>query len=146
MLQNLKLMHCHSLMELSPSWEAANCAATQELPSILWNLKIHYCTHKSPPLVPFLSQIDPVHTIPSYLSKIHFNIVHPPCLRLPSGLFLSGFPINILYAFLLSPIRAACPAFVSERSPNVWLWITRVAENILLNKCRIKLSLSLLWY
>jgi hypothetical protein len=25
-----------------------------------------------------LSQIDPVHTIPSYLSKIHFNIVHPP--------------------------------------------------------------------
>jgi hypothetical protein len=24
----------HSLMELSPSWEAANCAATQELPSI----------------------------------------------------------------------------------------------------------------
>jgi hypothetical protein len=25
-----------------------------------------------------LSQIDPIHTIPSYLSKIHFNIVHPP--------------------------------------------------------------------
>jgi hypothetical protein len=24
----------HSLMELSPSWEAANCAATQELPRI----------------------------------------------------------------------------------------------------------------
>jgi hypothetical protein len=25
-----------------------------------------------------LSQIDPIHTIPSYLSQIHFNIVHPP--------------------------------------------------------------------
>jgi hypothetical protein len=25
------------LMELSPSWEAANCAATQEIPRILWN-------------------------------------------------------------------------------------------------------------
>jgi hypothetical protein len=25
-----------------------------------------------------LSQIHPVHTIPFYLSKIHFNIVHPP--------------------------------------------------------------------
>jgi hypothetical protein len=24
----------HSLMEMSPSWEAANCAATQEIPSI----------------------------------------------------------------------------------------------------------------
>jgi hypothetical protein len=60
---------------LSPSWEAANCAATQELPSILWNPKVH--VHTSPPLVPILSQIDPVHIIPSYLSKIYFNIVHP---------------------------------------------------------------------
>jgi hypothetical protein len=33
---------------------------------------------KSPPLVPILSQIDPINTISSYLSKIHFNIVHPP--------------------------------------------------------------------
>jgi hypothetical protein len=31
----------------------------------------------SPPPVPILSQIDPIPTIPSYLSKIHFNIVHP---------------------------------------------------------------------
>jgi hypothetical protein len=31
----------HSLMELSPSWEAASCAATQELPSILWNPQVH---------------------------------------------------------------------------------------------------------
>jgi hypothetical protein len=29
------------LMELSPSWEAANCAATQEILSILWNPKVH---------------------------------------------------------------------------------------------------------
>jgi hypothetical protein len=60
----------HSLMELSPSWEAANCAATQELPSILWNPKVHCRVHKSPPLFPILGQIDPVHTIQSYLSKI----------------------------------------------------------------------------
>jgi hypothetical protein len=32
----------HSLMELGPSCEAANCAATQEIPSILWNAKVHY--------------------------------------------------------------------------------------------------------
>jgi hypothetical protein len=68
----------HSLMELSPSWEAANCAPTQELPSILWNPKAHYRVHKSPAMVPILNQINPIHTIPSYFSKIHFNIVHPP--------------------------------------------------------------------
>jgi hypothetical protein len=31
-------------------------------------------------------------------------------LGLPSGLILSGFPTNILYAFLFPHMRAACPA------------------------------------
>jgi hypothetical protein len=87
-------------MELSPSWEAANCAATQELHSVLWNPKVHYRVHKSPPLIPNLRQIDPIHTNPSYISKIHFNIVHPPLrVGVPSGLFPSEFPTIILYAF-----------------------------------------------
>jgi hypothetical protein len=65
-------------MELSPSGEAASGAASQELSSIILNPKVYYRIHKSPPLVPILNQINPIHTITFYLSKIRFNIVHPP--------------------------------------------------------------------
>jgi hypothetical protein len=97
-------------MELSPSPEAANHAATEKYPNILWNPKVHYHVHKSPRLVPILRQINKIHTFPSYPSKIHFNIVHPLTSLSSQWLFPSGFPTNILYAFLLSPIRAACHA------------------------------------
>jgi hypothetical protein len=64
--------HTHTLTYLL-TYGAANCAAPQEHPSISWNPKVQYRVHKSPPLVPILSHINPIHSIPSSLSKIHFN-------------------------------------------------------------------------
>jgi hypothetical protein len=86
------------LTELSPSWGAA----TQELPGISWNPNVHYRVRKSPPLVPILSHINPIHTIPFYLSKIHFNIVHPPTSWSSQWSLSLWFHNNILYAFLLN--------------------------------------------
>jgi hypothetical protein len=92
----LKMLSPHAsylLTELSPSLGAVNCAAPQEPPSILWNPKVQYRVHKSPPLVPILSHIISIHSIPSYLCKIHFNIVHPSTSWLwgPPSLLSNGY-------------------------------------------------------
>jgi hypothetical protein len=90
-------------MDLSPCSEAANCAATQEFPNTTWNQAVNYRVHESHPMFPILRQMKPVHTTPSYLSKIDHNVNLPPTARSSSFLFPSDFPINILYAFLFSP-------------------------------------------
>jgi len=99
-------------MQHRPSWEVDRFSASQEIPRILWNLKVHYRVHKCPPPVPILSQINPVHAPTShFLRSVLISSSH---LGLPSGLFPSGFLTRILYNPLLSTIRAACPAHLSR--------------------------------
>ena len=92
------------LLEKPPGW-----AANQEIPRILWNPKVHYCTHKRPPTVPILSQLHPVPPpLPTSWRSILILSSHLH-LGLPNGLLPSGFPTKILWTTLPSSIRATCP-------------------------------------
>jgi hypothetical protein len=74
-----------NLMELSPSWEVAICAATQELPSILWNPKVHYMLTRAHHF-PIPSQID--HSL-GRLSKESVQ-VRDPLWHFVTSLFFYG--------------------------------------------------------
>ena len=76
----------------SPPLQANQFAASQEIPRISWNLKVHYRTHKHPPPVPILGQPNPVHIPTSHLLEIHPNIIHPSTPRSPQWFLSLWFP------------------------------------------------------
>ena len=85
----------------SPPWEANRFSASKEIPRLLWNLKVHYRIHKGSPLLPILSQLDPVHT------PIDLNIILSFTPRPSSGLLTWGVPDKTIYASLPSPHHAS---------------------------------------
>ena len=96
----------------SPSWEANWFAASQEIPRISRNPKVHYRTHKRPPPVYILGQPNPVHIPTSHLLEIHPNIIHPSTPRSPQWSPSLRFPHQDPTHPFSSPIRATCPAYL----------------------------------
>jgi len=90
-------------MEQSPS-EANSHLCNQEIPHLLQNPKFHNRVHKGPPLVPILSQMNPLHAPTSY-PKIHFNIISPSTLSSSRWSFPFTFSYqNIVWIFNLSSL------------------------------------------
>ena len=97
-------------MVQSLSWEANWFAASQEIPRISQNPKVHYRTLKRPPPVSILGQPKPVHIPTSHFLEIHPNIIHPSTPRFPQWFLSLRFSHQDHVHPLSSPISATCPA------------------------------------
>ena len=97
-------------MVQSPSWQANWFAASQEIPRISRNPKVHYRTHKRPPPVCIPAQFNPVHIPTSHFLEIHPNIIHPSTPRSPLWSLSLRLPHQDPIHPLSSPIRATCLA------------------------------------
>jgi hypothetical protein len=69
----------------------------REIPQNVWNLKVHYRLHKSPPSPadPTQIQMNPVHALVTYFLKIHIITILPSTPRsrsfsLPSTKYISA--------------------------------------------------------
>jgi hypothetical protein len=76
--------------------EANRFSASQEIPRILWNPKVHNRIHKCPPPVPIPSQFNRVHTPTSHFLKIRF------------------VPFSLLRSYQSIKARGKCSCFVTK--------------------------------
>ena len=90
-------------MQQSITSAADSFSTSQESPYILCNPEVYYVVCRSLPFLPNLSQIKPIHFLPSYLLKLILILSSHLCLSLPIGLFHRASPPK-----LFSPICDTC--------------------------------------
>jgi hypothetical protein len=112
-------------MDQNPSWEANRFVASQEIPCILLNPKVHYRNHNCPLPVCILNQPNPFHTPRPRLTYWRYIQILSSHLRLglPSGLF----PWGHLKSKTVLIVTAASTGVYSKNCMKEW------KGNIILN-------------
>jgi hypothetical protein len=94
---------------LNPQKRANRSSASQEISGNLWSPKDHYRIRKYPPPEPIRSQINPFHSRPSHVLKIHSNIILPSTYSCYQCSPFLGYPHQ-------NPV-CSCPSVVPHALP-----------------------------
>ena len=99
----LKAKFKDNYIQQNNSWEASSSSTSQQIQRILCNPKFHIHFHNSQPLVPIMSQFNPLHILST--GVLRSTLVLSPHLRrgLPNKLFPSSFSIKTLHEPPASP-------------------------------------------
>jgi hypothetical protein len=116
-------------MEMSPSCEAVSCAATRRVCQHFTEPEDSLPYSQEPSSGPIPSQINSASTTSIHVSKVHFNIFSHLRLGILTGLFPTGLPTRILYAFLFFPLRATCPAYLDLAKGASYVSRTSLPQN-----------------
>lgn len=95
----------------------------EKIHRILWDSKVHCRIHNSSPPVPILSQMEALHTLPSWSFKIRFDIIFAFRPRFSRWFLSFSFPTKTLGIALLSLVchitrLSYHPWFDHSRSTN----------------------------
>jgi hypothetical protein len=106
--------------EQSSTWESTSRSATQELPNVLWNQKVHYRAKKARHSYP--SSTRWIQYIPSCSTSLWTILILSShlSLGLSNDLFLSDFPTKTLKLAIVSCVLHALPISSSLTWP-LWL-------------------------
>jgi len=113
-------------MEQSP-WEPYSHSTNQEILCLLWNLQVHNHIHKSPPLVPILSKIDPVHILQTSFCQIHSSIILLSVSRYSEWCLPFRFSNHLSPSFMLHDLPTSSS---STWLPQQYLVNLFMAQNI----------------
>ena len=90
----------------------------KEILVFLWNLKVHFCVHRS------LNHLNLFSTLVSYTFNIHFNTVFHLCLSIPWGIFPSVVQKHLYWKSHIYP-----PPF---DHPNIFCWIIQTMRLLIM--------------